>query len=193
MKGKFIVLEGIDANGKHTQARLLKKRLEERGIDVVITEEPRYGDTIGGWIRQWLQRKVEISSPHAITLLYAADRYEHNEKIREWLDEGKWVVSARYYHSTYAFQGGFHGIDREWIDCIHRFCMKPDLAILIDITAEEAIRRKSEERYERLDVQERARREYLKLAQEGMLEIVDGMGTPGEVFGRIWKKVEVLL
>ena len=47
---KFIVFEGIDACGKSTQIRSVKKILENKGEKVWSTEEP-YPDKIGELIR----------------------------------------------------------------------------------------------------------------------------------------------
>ncbi|MFN3410525.1 MAG: dTMP kinase, partial [Limisphaerales bacterium] len=43
MKGFFLTLEGLDGSGKTTQARLLARFLEEKGIRVLLTREPGGG------------------------------------------------------------------------------------------------------------------------------------------------------
>ena len=40
MKGIFITMEGPDGSGKTTQIELLKKYLESKGYDIIITREP---------------------------------------------------------------------------------------------------------------------------------------------------------
>jgi dTMP kinase len=53
MKGKFIVLEGIDGSGKTTQLKLLGDKLKDRGLPVLHTREPG-GTRIGDKIREIL-------------------------------------------------------------------------------------------------------------------------------------------
>ena len=38
VKGKFVVVEGIDGSGKSTQIRLLEKWLRFEGLPVLLTE-----------------------------------------------------------------------------------------------------------------------------------------------------------
>lgn len=40
MSGKFITVEGIDGCGKDTQLALLKKHLEQKGVNAVFMREP---------------------------------------------------------------------------------------------------------------------------------------------------------
>ena len=49
-KGKFIVLEGIDASGKTTHALTLVESLRKKGYKAIYTKEPT-GGVIGELIR----------------------------------------------------------------------------------------------------------------------------------------------
>ena len=40
MRGIFIVMEGPDGSGKTTQINLLKKYLEDKGKECILTREP---------------------------------------------------------------------------------------------------------------------------------------------------------
>ena len=44
MRGKLIVLEGTDGSGKATQAGLLRRGLEARGLSCREIDFPRYGN-----------------------------------------------------------------------------------------------------------------------------------------------------
>ena len=190
MKGKFIVIEGMDGTGKHTQATILAAMLSNHGIKAIVTEEPTYHGEIGKLIRRWLNREFELKSLHAQALLYIADRYEHLESVKQSLSEGKWVISARYYHSTYAFQGIGLGLDIDWLKQIHRYVLKPDMLFIIDMPAEESVRRKADERFERLELQRKIRKAYQELAKEEGAIMVDGMKEPVEISAEIWNHIK---
>jgi len=143
-KGVFICIEGLDASGKTTQARLLVEELNRRGFEAVYTTEPSRGE-IGRFIRKRvLQREGRVPSVIE-ALLFAVDRIDHVEReIKPALKGGKIVVSDRYLYSSLAYQGAA-GLDLNWIREINQLALTPDLAIYIDVPPEtvfERIRRK---------------------------------------------------
>ena len=122
MKGKFIVIEGIDGSGKTTQINQLAKWLKGSNLipaknQLVITREPG-GTKLGKSIRSLLLNTSKEKSPDSITelLLYAADRSQHvNEIIRPTLNKGDWVISDRFCGSTLAYQGYGRKLDMKLI------------------------------------------------------------------------------
>ena len=174
-KGMLICIEGIDASGKTTQAKLLVKNLNERGYEAVYTSEPTKG-----FFGQILRQKILYGNkriPAVVeALLFALDRLEHVEKeIKPALEKEKIVVSDRYLYSSIAYQGAA-GLDPAWIEEINRWAIKPDLAIYLDVPAEVVIKRLKRKRsvMETLENQRRVRNVYLRLVKEGMLLLVDG-------------------
>ena len=174
-KGLFICIEGIDASGKTTQAKLLVKNLNERGYEAVYTSEPTKG-FFGQILRQKILYGNERVPAVVEALLFALDRLEHVEKeIKPALEKKKIVVSDRYRYSSIAYQGAA-GLDPAWIEEINRWAIKPDLAIYLDVPAEVVIKRLKRKRsvMETLENQRRVRNVYLRLVKEGMLLLVDG-------------------
>ncbi|MEM2935608.1 MAG: dTMP kinase [Candidatus Bathyarchaeia archaeon] len=181
-KGVFICIEGLDASGKTTQARLLVEELNRRGFEAVYTTEPSRGE-IGRFIRRWvLQREGRVPSV-VEALLFAVDRIDHVEReIKPALKEGKIVVSDRYVYSSLAYQGAA-GLDLDWIREINRLALTPDLAIYIDVPPEtvfERIRRKKTV-MEDLQTQRRVREVYMSLVKAGTLVCIDGNRPAEEV------------
>ena len=170
----FITFEGIDGVGKSTQADLLQEWLIQQGHDVVRTMEPG-GTELGVEIRHLLlHRRGEVSS-RSEALLYAADRAHHvATKIRPALAAGKVVISDRYLDSSVAYQGAARELDVEEVRKISLWAVDnllPDLTVLLDLPATEALKRRAEtgeepDRLEREQAEffERARAQYLKLA-----------------------------
>jgi len=174
-KGMLICIEGIDASGKTTQAKLLVKNLNERGYEAVYTSEPTKG-FFGQILRQKILYGNERVPAVVEALLFALDRLEHVEKeIKPALEKEKIVVSDRYLYSSIAYQGAA-GLDPAWIEEINRWAIKPDLAIYLDVPAEVVIKRLKRKRsvMETLENQRKVRNVYLRLVKEGMLLLVDG-------------------
>ena len=108
MRGKFIVIEGLDGCGKSTQVSLLQQRLQQEGIAYRFIHFPMlnqgaYGTLIAEFLRGEFGTLEEVH-PKLVALLFANDRLEHVRKIREWLDEGCCVLADRYVASNIAFQ-----------------------------------------------------------------------------------------
>ena len=73
--------------------------------------------------------------------LFILDRQEHVEQcLRPALQEGKIVLTDRYYFSTAAYQGAA-GLDPEKILARHNFAPEPDLVILLTQTPAESVAR----------------------------------------------------
>jgi dTMP kinase len=174
-KGVFICIEGLDASGKTTQARLLVEELNRRGFEAVYTTEPSRGE-IGRFIKKRvLQREGRVPSV-VEALLFAIDRIDHVEReIKPALKEGKIVVSDRYLYSSLAYQGAA-GLDLNWIREINRLALIPDLAMYIDVPPEtvfERIRRKRTV-MEDLKTQKKVREIYVSLVNAWALMLIDG-------------------
>lgn len=136
MRGVFLSLEGGEGAGKSTQAKRLTAALEARGIHVVLTREP--GGTEGAEAIRGLlmQGAVTRWSAHTETLLFAAARADHVEKlIRPAVEAGSWVVCDRYVDSTRAYQGA-QDIDDAAILALHGFGSRgllPDRTLVLDL------------------------------------------------------------
>ncbi|MHC9417489.1 dTMP kinase [Sphingomonas citri] len=121
-RGRFLSLEGGEGAGKSTQARALAAALRERGVEAVVTREP--GGSAGAEAIRALLLEGEPGrwSARAETLLFAAARADHVEKvIRPALDEGRWVICDRFVDSTRAYQGVAGGIDDADVLALHAF------------------------------------------------------------------------
>lgn len=190
--GLFLCIDGLDGCGKSTHARLLAQWLRSRGHRVVVTDEPTDG-MIGRIIKRALRGELKLSVA-AEALLFAADRVQHiAELIRPALKAGKIVITERYFYSSLAYQSA-RGLSMAWLEGINRAAIKPNLAILIDLPAEAALRRIKRSRrldkFERdLQLQRRVRANYLRIARLKGLKVVDGVRPVDEVQADIRKIV----
>lgn len=166
-RGKYIVIEGNDGTGKSTQAKMLAHYLqEERGISTYIPEEPG-GTPMANAIRSVIKDGSLERQPETNVLLFTAARVEIWKKAQQARELGKWVISARNYYSTLAYQGYGEGVDLNLIlrttqDYIGKEYMNPDHAVILDLS----------------DADERAKR----IAGRGMLEVPDTFESKGDTF-----------
>ena len=161
MKGKFIVIEGIDGCGKSTQINELSKWLPDSGLikkgsKLITTKEPG-GSLLGKKLRGLIldNNANNKPSPLAELLLYSADRAEHVSKIiSPTLKNNNWVISDRFCDSTLAYQGYGRNIDLEIIKKIESIVCQgeyPDLTFFLEISPEESILRRKNEIPDRIE------------------------------------------
>jgi dTMP kinase len=144
--GLFISFEGIDGVGKSTQADLLESWLTEQNKDVVRTLEPG-GTDVGVEIRKILLHHKGDLAPRAEAALFAADRAHHvASKIRPALEQGKIVITDRYFDSSVAYQGAGRDLSRTEVRDLSLWAvggLLPDLTVLLDLPAEQARARRN--------------------------------------------------
>jgi len=200
----FITFEGGEGSGKSVQAKELYRRLSQLAIPALLTHEPGgtpFGKKLARWLK-WAQG-TDIS-PLAELLLFNASRAQLvTEVIQPGLESGKVVISDRYADSTTAYQGYGRGLDLAMVKATNSAAtqgLKPDLTILLDISAEEGLdrkRAKSRDRFEReaLAFHRRVRESYLKMAtnEPERWLVVDASQSRREIARIIWQRVSQLL
>ena len=165
MRGRFVVLEGIDGCGKTTQLEHLVQWLPSSGLmpagsALIQTREPG-GTRLGRAVRELLlhTRSDQAPGPTAELLLYAADRAQHVETvIRPALMRGDWVISDRFSGSTLAYQGYGRGLDRGLIDQLERIAtegLQPDLTLWLTLPIEESLQRRRGDQADRIEAEGR--------------------------------------
>ena len=133
--GRLIAVEGVDASGKSTQARLLAESL-----GAVFTFQ--FGATdVGAVIRRLLLDPANDSvDDRTEALLIIADKAQHvAEVVAPALQSGRDVVTDRFTASTLAYQGYGRGLDLGELSMMLRFAtggLEPDLNLLLEIRPE---------------------------------------------------------
>ena len=152
-KGKLIVIEGTDCSGKETQSRLLVKKLNAMGKKAINLSFPMYdtptGKIIGGpYLGRrengdcWFSEGPINVDPKIACLYYAADRRYNFPKVKEFLEQGYYVVLDRYVSSNMAHQGSkIEDPDErfnlfKWIDKLEYWLLelpKADLTLFLHV------------------------------------------------------------
>lgn len=130
---RFLVFGGLDETGKTTQSKKVVEYLNGIGIPTIWTYEPG-GTELGKELRQLLLHQTTPLSPKTQLLLFQAAREEHLENvIRPALKEGKWVISDRFFESSFIYQG-MMGLEDEFLLNLHKILGQhepnPDLHLL---------------------------------------------------------------
>ena len=102
-KGLLISYEGVDGSGKCTQSKKLEQYLKSKGKNVVLYEFPRYDTFFGQIIAKYLKGEfggIDDVPKELISIVYAADRKNVQEEIRNHLNNGSIVICDRYTHSN---------------------------------------------------------------------------------------------
>ncbi len=139
--GKFIVFEGGDSTGKHTQARLLLKYLKLKIQEIEFLSFPQYDSPFGALVAKYLRGEygeLHELPPEIPCLLYALDRYQVKEKLENGLSSGTWFIADRYTQSNFGYQGAkLDGEARKrlitWVECLESRLPQPDLVIYLHV------------------------------------------------------------
>ena len=190
MNGRLIAVEGVDASGKSTQARLLAEAL---GAEFTF----QFGATgVGEVVRELLLDPANDSlDDRAEALLIIADKAQHvAEIVAPGLRSGRDVVTDRFTASTLAYQGYGRGLDLGELRAMMSFAtggLEPDLNLLLDVPPELARERLgcSVDRFEGegREFLDRVRAGYLAMAEAdpAAWAVVDADGPVGEVAARL--------
>lgn len=202
-RGKYVVIEGHDGTGKSTQVGILRQRLLGYGIESDEFHEPA-GTPIADAIRNIIKNGNLERDAMTNLLLFSAARHEIWKDYAKKLKTGKWVIAARNYYSTMAYQGYGEGLDLDLIETISRqstdeLYMNPDLAAILDLDNEE-------ERFKRIgnrgeldnpdtfesrndDFQSKVRNGYLAIARKRNIPIISANQKEEKVADDIWKEI----
>ncbi|MDY2946589.1 MAG: dTMP kinase [Mannheimia varigena] len=191
MRGKFIVIEGLEGAGKTTAHQVILRELEQAGIkNIVMTREPG-GTPLAEKLRHLIKHESEepVADKAELLMLYAARVQLVENVIKPALAEGKWVLGDRHDMSSQAYQGGGRKLDRKLLETLKESVLgtfEPDLTIYLDldpvIGLERARGRGELDRIEQqsLDFFYRTRERYLELTQNNDKAVIINAEQPIE-------------
>ena len=145
----YIVIEGQDATGKSTQVEMLADYLRSKNIEVITMHEPDGELKSAHELRRIIKDKTYSLEPMTHVLLFTAARQELWRKLAEpVLKRGGFVISARNWWSTLAYQGYGQGISRTKIIRITKEAMPeryvhPDKSAILTLPEKERLARQS--------------------------------------------------
>lgn len=138
-RGSLIVLEGLDACGKTTQATVLVDLLAKQGVKAVHLQCPSEDSPFGELLGRYLAGDTSISHWTAHTL-FSSCRWDMVPDINAHLALGITVILERWAYSGIAYSSA-KGITPEWVCKQDNGLPKPDQVFLLNISPKESMRR----------------------------------------------------
>ncbi|MBA7523235.1 Thymidylate kinase [subsurface metagenome] len=170
--GFLICLEGIDGSGKTTHSKLLVECLCSLSYDAEYTTEPTKWSEQGKKLRESFFAPTRLSAEEEFKLFLEDRKLHLKEEVIPLLNQGKIIVTDRYYFSSVAYQGS-RGLSWKYIlNENMKIAIEPKIVILLDLSVDEAVERISNERthgtntFEKHESLQRVRNIYLKLVNE---------------------------
>ena len=192
----YIVIEGQDGTGKSTQAKLLVGYLKKQGKEALLMEEPDGDLPQAHDLHDLILVRGKEYNLEGITnvLLFTAARVELWKKLAEpILRRGGYVVSARNWWSTLAYQAYGEGVSKNKIIRITKELLPsryftPDLSAILTLSDKERLKRqkvrnKDVETFEAKadDFQQRVNHAYPKIAKDFNIPLVDAAPSIPEI------------
>eukprot|EP01067_Filipodium_phascolosomae_P000327 Filipodium_phascolosomae@DN1263_c0_g1_i1.p1 len=192
-RGAFIVFEGLDRCGKSTQTSLLADSLAGSRECVKISFPDR-STCIGKTINEFLKGTTQLP-PESAMLLFAANRWENQKKMKELLYKGESVVADRYAHSGIAYASGALGVNYQMCLAADRGVIAPDLVVYLEVDEKAAQQRSNygEEVFERISVQREVRKYFTEFSKEPAWMIIDASLPPLEIHKKVREKATMVM
>lgn len=184
MKGRFIVIEGLEGAGKSSAVATVTAWLRQRGHTFITVREPGgtpFAEALRNLVKQDWQE--HITAEAELLLMYAARVQLVDNVIKPALEQGQWVVGDRHDLSSRAYQGGGRELGDSKLQQLKRLTLEdfqPDLTLYLDINPEiglaRALQRGDLDRIEKetLAFFHRTRERYLEIAaNEKRIRVID--------------------
>ena len=137
-EGLLVVIEGTDGSGKSTQLELLKRSIQDKSYEVMVSEW-KTSRLIANVIDDAKERNLLNATTYS--LLYAADFADRLEnQIIPALKSGFIVLLDRYYYTALA-RDVVRGQDINWVKNLYDYAPEPDLIFYLDMPVEVLLKR----------------------------------------------------
>lgn len=198
-KGKLIVFEGTDGAGKTTLINLTYKYLKDKypNKEVILLKQPTNEARNSRLFQKMMfDENHENINYRAVQLLTLSDRIQHNhEVIIPALKEGKIIICDRYIYTSIANMKARNYRNENWFYEVAKEIIKPDISFLAFVEPEIAIsrikaREEEKDRYLDESLLHRVTNEFLLLALQEYLKVIDSSTSSDITFEYIKKELD---
>ena len=194
MRGKFIVLYGINNVGKTTQAKMLVDHVRKEGHSALYLKYPIYDLTPSGPLLNEYLRKGNPYKFNAreLQLIYALNRAQYEPTLKTELAKGTIVVAEDYRGTGIAWGEGY-GVDPQFLRNVNSAFVREDTALLLRGKRFLFSVEKNHAHEEDTALMERVRLAHERLAKENNWTPIDVAGTKEAVHQKIWTIIKKML
>ena len=190
MKGKLIIIEGLDGSGKSTQMQLLCQRAEQLGKPVRRVKFPNYDEDSSALVKAYLSGELgslQQINAYAASVLYSVDRYATwRRHMHSDYEQGAVFLLDRYttanmYHQTTKLPHEEWDSFLDWLVDLEFQKMglpAPDLVLYLDMpteATEQMMRRREAATHTKADIHEQDEA-YLRRCRENAAYVVARCG-----------------
>jgi dTMP kinase len=184
----LVVIDGLDASGKSTQALKLEKSLRKHAKTVFIRIHPTNDNLFGTEARHFLYQRGK-GAHFASAIFYMFD-VVRSIMLFSW-QKYDYVIFVRYLMGTAYLPSPIHRIAYQFFASV---VPKSDYMFFLDVSPEEADKRirqtrKQTEMFETLEQLKKTRNKALFLAQTDKWRIIDA----GQSVSKVEKDIETVL
>lgn len=163
---RLIIVDGLDGTGKDTQAELIKKRYEAKGLSVVVRSHPSSDNYYGRNAKRALLSRGKVNQLKAsvfymMDVIYSLRRYYRRPRS-DVLIMVRYLMGTAYLPRRLA-PVGYHFFEQ--------FVPTSPYMFFLDASPQELVRRikkrSEQEMFETLEALEKVRSKALMLAAEG--------------------------
>ena len=198
-KYRYIAIEGIDGSGKTTIANLLYSKLSEKYNKITLMKEP-YDNDLSKKIKEIISKEHEknLDYGYLLALLFTADRSIKNIDLKKYLNSDYIIISDRSVYSTFSYQILYEGMNIEWLRCVSKYIIRPDITFILDVDPRIAVERinsrnKNITSYENTEFLKKVRENFLKLKEifpDDNIIYIDGKEKTEEILKKILNIIE---
>ncbi len=190
MKGKFIVLYGINNLGKSTQAKMLVERLKQEGHKAEYLKYPVYDlEPSGKLINEYLREGNPYNlSAREIQLMYVWNREQYEPTLREKLESGVHIISEDYVGTGLSWGIGT-GVDEQFMKKINAHLFKEDIAFLFDGARFTEATENTHKHETNDELMEKVREIHARLGEEFEWIKIDANKSRQDIHETIWNRI----
>lgn len=194
--GLLITFCGLDGCGKTTMLTKLMSELEKEHT-VFLTKQPTNDVRESAIFRTYMDcPNHDAYDYRSLSLLAASDRLQHvNKVIEPAMQQGKIVLSDRYFYSCLANLRARGFAQDQWIYEVAESVIQPDVAFFFDVPVETAVSRvrsraAEKDRYIDMDLQYKLRQEYIEICKANDGVLISTELPIDECYAKVKKEVE---
>ena len=194
MRGKFIVIYGINNLGKTTQAQLLVNKLKKEGYKAHYLKYALYnlepsGPLLNSYLREGNPYKF---SSREFQLLQVLNRFQYQPELEKKLRAGINIVAEDYIGTGLAWGIGT-GVDETLLKYLNTNLIKEDLVFLFVGKRFKQAQEKGHPHEENQALLEKVQIIHQRLAQEFGWQIIQANQKPEKITQQIWQAVKKII